>query len=245
MSPFEAMKKLSPEKRHFVYGVNCFQYALGFLTPVVARREQGDALCLLYVLPSPGRLTRADVAAVGDEGRFQTLMVAKCQAEGLLDCGRKPVRQKGFRTLALYVRTTKNGFDFHFTYQARQNLWVGKFPFQHPFAAPTPEAGGFGYRVVRFFLSPKGLVPQSVRALATVERTVGKGTQQARLLEVVNAARPDLTGTLLFCNLRTGTARIETLKLDVPMPAWPPQGEPKRPFSPRDMLPIVSPPSYC
>ncbi|HEY8964284.1 MAG TPA: hypothetical protein VIN59_07475 [Alphaproteobacteria bacterium] len=112
----------SPEDLHSIYGVNCYQYALGYphilISGAMAYPQNGhDVSVLGYIALIPGE--RQDTKPFSNVSDLRANVLKGCKEDGVIDIGTAFEQRSGYRTAALYFRDSWNGLmgvyaDFHF-----------------------------------------------------------------------------------------------------------------------------------
>ena len=222
-SPFE---KVPAEKLHYIYAVNCFQHAIGYETPIFARRSAAGREFVFYERLQPGSIFNSDLSKETMIEEFQRKMLGCCEEENILPCGNTPVLKEGYRTLALYTGAVKGQMDCHFAFFNKRGLWESKTPFQEPMVHKTVLAAGLGYDFCSYLLAPENLLPKAVSEWTpkAVHVTTLSG-KTIKLQEIADDSPGQYGNSLIFEPAQHVAFLIEAKKL-LPLPPWPPRSLP-------------------
>lgn len=209
---------------HFIYGVNCFQYAMGFHTPVMSILARGalidrpELTVVAYAMLSPGNAARR----LGGWSLFPRnglkILFQEAAREGLQSTGPELVRREGFRTLALFFN--KQAMDFHFAVLEPDGRWSSKVPFDIPRTYESVEDVAKAEEVAfaSYMLAPEGYGQRFAAAHPSLQRAAAPGGGEVILLEQgdVHAAN-----RMMFNAANGMAALVKSENMLVPLPAWP------------------------
>ena len=211
------------EKLHFVYGVNCFQHAIGYSTPIAASQTGSEgSFSLYYMKLTPGNFSSVEVFARIIKNQYKDLILEGCTVENLISCGNRAVVRDGYRTLALYFHKTFD--DFHFAFLNDQGKWEAKLIFELPREYETVQAaGGNDYTFHSFLLAPNDLMPSAIAEWVPKRVTV-KSSSHADCLDVIDFDKAWSNGSFTLLESRKGQEHfyMPQSRLYFPRAAWPP-----------------------
>lgn len=165
--------EIPPLRRHFLYGVNCYQFAIGY-QPITVFTQAANPNRFAYLTLCPGNFAEK-VWQQGGVGistyNFKNLIRTSCQEDQLIELEQRSIHDPinapdGERLIALYFAPgdeTGPG-DFHFVYLNNTNRqWEEKTPFAdivvHDHLPPSLPGG---YIFSRFFAAKEGIQPQGL-----------------------------------------------------------------------------------
>ncbi len=166
VSPFQISQK-DPVTLHKIYGVNCYQHAIGHL-PITLHFNQRSGnisyttLCPGHLAKNLGNLSLHDISAYEAKRKI----IYACQEDGLEELEQRSLSEpisipKDRKMIAFYFSSERKDFDFHVLNQ--REIWENKTPFADVSETdnlPTMIAGG--YILTRLFFAPQKVTPHGV-----------------------------------------------------------------------------------
>lgn len=230
----QKLRTLPARDLHFVYGVNCYQFAIGYLPPIINRLTTDGSDYIEYVGLFPGAPSAQRVNDITKPPSLQAgiqSIIAGCREDGLIDCEKTPLFKRGHTTVAMLIKDkggSDNKFDFHFAQIARDGSCFSKLPYRTPVRHNNVGEleRDISYQLNRYFLVPNNLVPQSIKAWNAEAVIIKLGDDRPiTLMEFKAALQPQ--GSFLFGErvLMTGKndmAYSERFKTVIVAPPWPP-----------------------
>lgn len=232
---------------HFFYGVNCFQFATGFCTPIFHHLKNVEASAhqdmITYVSVMPGTLAfnpdYPHIQSFEDKNRY---LLGGCKEEGMVVCDKHDKMPEGFKKIAAFL-FEKNVNDFHFMRQQPDGSWIYKVPASYVkrIADPNDYIKGSEYKQKPvYMMAPVDMVPKSVKMALEAKRfkewyAPSWPIRSTRLYEVLPANGSPLTfgtgGVLHTLDRKEGTdtlmhVGVSKVSLKLPMPPWPLQEKP-------------------
>lgn len=156
---------VSPLRRHWLYGVNCYQNALGY-DPVTVFTSAANPKDFAYMCLAPGTLAQRMYAANKNSIQKKDVLDG-CREDGLIvleDATRHAAITvpQDMRLIALYFRedaTGANDFDFK-VLNKQSNTWENKIPMGDKMKMDALiERDFFGYQFEHFLLAPENIEP--------------------------------------------------------------------------------------
>ena len=121
-------EKLAPKDRHYAYGVNCYQHAIGYPHPLLvfygSTRDDG-AYEGVYINLNPGNFDSREYAIFHEEADlldYRDFIIQQCLKDGFVEFGPALKKQDGHRTIAIFF--SDNPRDFHFAYLNKDGLCI-------------------------------------------------------------------------------------------------------------------------
>jgi hypothetical protein len=221
MEHFEDYASFPPEDLHYIYGVNCYQHAIGYPNPIFYRCECDGEEFVYYVKLQPGSISNLDMPRTATTKEYSNRIIANCEEDGLIFCGDRCVVREGYRTLAFYTDTFCEQ-DFHFAFLNDKGLWETKCPWIAPRAFKDVRAAGLGQFQLRgYLLAPDGFLPKAISEW--VPKSVGIITSSNRviLLDKVPEIEAHCAPTLVF-RPKHAACYLTKYNAVFPGPLWPP-----------------------
>lgn len=218
-------KRTPAVRRHYLYGANCYQHAIGFDKAILwVRMPDNHQDCRLvdYMTLAPG--SYGHVPAPSDPAEFRDFFLEYCKEDGLIDLNGHFEQRAGYRTLAFFVGVMPQGrVDYHFAFLNADGLWEDKIPFREPRTHSSTAAieKDTGYRFQRYLLCPPGVVPANLKRLDLKEVSVRSGAHTADILCVSYSPallNSPLYQTVFFTDKNFGYFPI--IKAVLPAPAF-------------------------
>jgi hypothetical protein len=210
---------------HFVYGVNCFQYAVGSETPIFTTTQRDEKTLLHYARLNPG--VEDTAYKLGQDQplhTFKNVVIEGCLAEGMVDCGTSFTQEKGHKTIGVFFAEYGDSFDFHFV-RSEGDKWVSKVPFdiRRSFDSISAVTASYPkYHFDRYMLVPHDFTPKSLLGMKIDDFVAGSGDKKVELKKAASLIAPVRWSwpyevmpehTVMFC--------AEENQL-YPLPPWPP-----------------------
>ncbi len=121
-----------PIDLHYMYGVNCYQHAIGFSDPIIEISESSEPdniLTARYIALLPGNHSEQDAPKNSEE--FFNYIISCCEEDGIISLGGNFEQREGFRTMAIFTGTENGGRQgLHFAYLNENDLWEDKIFFR-------------------------------------------------------------------------------------------------------------------
>ena len=219
---------------HFIYGVNCYQFALGDYTPYVCAYCHKDGnLSLTYLSMLPGdpkapEPSFEDPPTPSDLEAYKTALVKGCHDDGLIDIGTSFQQKEGHDTVALLFDATAPVFHF---LKYSNGEWLSKFSMGNVTSYPSLEAAlksinaqtKHAYELRSYFQVPHGTVPLIVKGMETenVLARSSDGSLQPLKRFFLEKLSWEPSGHSIEINPSKKEARhLDNMK-SIPFPAWP------------------------
>lgn len=155
---------------HAVYGVNCYQNAIGYKPITIHFNNKSGYLS--YLTLCPGDLAKIindhDHRYPGQQISsydMKKLIIAQCREDGLEELEARSVSEAiyvpdGKRLVAMLYSAEHKDFDFQF-YDEKSNTWKNKTPLEgYSEREDLPKFLGGGYVLTRLFMCPEGIEPK-------------------------------------------------------------------------------------
>ena len=152
---------VTPASFPYLVGANCYQDAAGVDVPVITIKKIGEDHFIDFVTLIPGNphLSSNEL----NPAQYATVILAGCFADNAVDLGNKIEFKDGYNTVALYFSSEEN--DFHFVTVFEDGSGRSKRILCPIELADKFEELSGGYKLDRFLLLPKGILPPSVERL--------------------------------------------------------------------------------
>jgi len=222
---------------HFIYGINCYQFAIGDYTPYVcAYRQDDEKVTLTYLSMTPGDPTAPqpsfeDPPTPSDLEAYKASVAQGCLADGLINTGTTFEQKEGHTTVSLLFDTSNPSFHFlkysNGDWLSKFSMgWVTRYPSLEEAIKETQNLTNQTYELRNFFLVPKGTVPLIVRRIETeniLARSSDSTLQPLKqfFLEKLSLNLENIPGHSIELDPRKKEALHLDNKKRIPYPAWP------------------------
>ncbi len=168
---FEQYTLVRQQDLHYIYGVNCYQSAIGYDTPVLCAYSLEENVVVSYLSLYPGSLDNKKISLIStakesqDNDAYVDRLFKGCAEDGLIEEGQKFSQAEGFHTLALFFNYKE--MDFHFARHSN-GKWLSKFPTAPVISYKDIEAleKDTAYSFHSFFLAPINTTPGHIAFLS-------------------------------------------------------------------------------
>lgn len=157
---------------HSVYGINCYQNAIGYKPITTHFNELSGRLS--YLTLCPGNLAKILSDHFSRNSGYEIssqdmkkLLVAQCLEDGLEELETRTVQNpinvpENKRLIAMLYSNERKDFDFQY-YDAKSKMWKNKTPLE-PYSEreDLPRFLGGGYVLTRLFIAPENIEPKGV-----------------------------------------------------------------------------------
>lgn len=175
-----------PLRRHFVYGVNCYQFAMGHHVPMaILQGVKGmpKLRVLDYIKAQPGNsYEQTRDAGQTTTATLQEKLIDGCLQDGLVRIKQDAALAEGWHKIAFYMRNSDK--NFHFARVHENGTSEDKFPLLPPQRHDDIPKTTQGYRLKAFFAAPPGMRPWEMKhAAETVTIKLGRGSTDLALFK--------------------------------------------------------------
>ena len=230
--PFQALPR---ESLHFLYGVNCYHFAVGYPYPIFAKIDLQGFIIIKYIEITSGLPSRikkfADLITSNDTGLsdFIGCTIEGCTEDSIENCGRELVRRPGYQTLALFFGASEykgmDKYDFHFANVCEDGSLKYKVPCQpaqHVESISMTEVET-GCDFHSFLLAPNNMKPKIMTGWETrkiaIQTPNGNAVEIEELLSMPRGVGVSVSNQLAL--MPPVAFLIQSNPLRVPSPLWP------------------------
>ncbi len=213
-------ENIPPLRRHFIYGVNCYQFALGHHVPMVAIygvQDEPKLRVLDYIKAQPGNsYVQSKDAHLITTATLQEKLIDGCLQDGLVRIKQDAALAKGWHKIAFYMRSSDK--DFHFARVHENGTCEDKLVLFHPQRHENTPKTIHGYRLKAFFAAPSGIEPWEMKHVAemvTIKR--GRGSTDIALMtphRSMNGSPP------MLADPDKKSAFLIEQNMNIAMPPW-------------------------
>jgi hypothetical protein len=221
---YSELLSIPPENLHYIYGVNCFQHAIGYRHPIIEQvvLDQNNVF-VTYIALRPGSPDKP--LDIYNPEEFKKNIIEACHDEGLVNCNDRFLRRSGYRTLALFFSEDPERCDYHFAFLNSDGKWETKAPFHKVITSTDLETASWDCKFNRFLLAPEDHIPKAIAEWrpSTIKIPAPSGNT-IELAEISNECRGVFGNRLLFLldqNIASPD-RCTCIQRGVglPLPAW-------------------------
>ncbi len=227
-SPLQELTSSRPIELHYLYGVNCYQHAIGLKTPFLniddVSPTRPELKVFFYVTVSPGTMDQARQENLHGKA-FEDRLFECCEMDGIIITQNRFEQRNNHRTLAIFIGEVKGISDFHFACLNPDGKWEDKVPFRgvrfHD--TTTQIENATGYKFLTYAIVPENITPVATKKLVTSDAVLNDGTKSTIIKLVENPAGDShiLTGKEILVDLNKKNAFEPISKALVPMPLLP------------------------
>lgn len=163
---------INPTELHKVYGINCYQNAIGYKPITIHYNEAAGRLNYLTLCPgNMAQILNDDFSRnAGYEissHMMKKILISQCKEDQLEELETRTLSTpinvpEGKRLIALFYSNERKDFDFQY-YDQKSRMWKNKTPTEdYTEREDMPRFLAGGYVFTRFFVAPENIEPKGV-----------------------------------------------------------------------------------